>query len=169
MIISAIDIGISGSAKTEEEAYALADGANAFAKKVRAAGLSFSYHNHSHEYVRMASGETVMDILLRKFDPELVDLMPDTYWLQHGGADVRDFIEKHGTRVKILHMKDMKRTADGVTFAEIGIGNLNMPGIINEAKKKGIEYFVVEQDLCDGDPLESARISAVNMKKLLGE
>jgi sugar phosphate isomerase/epimerase len=160
------DIGISGAAKNENDARALVDRANALANRVRVEGFTFSYHNHSHEFIRTECGETVMDILLSGFDAA-VDLMPDTYWLQHGGADVRDFIEKHGNRVKILHVKDMKRTPDGVTFAEVGIGNINISGIIKEAKKHKIGCFIVEQDICDFDPLESAKISADNMKKLL--
>ena len=160
------DIGISGSAKCEVDARALVELSNEIAKKVRAEGFSFSYHNHSHEYIRTECGKTVMDILLEGFDKELIDLMPDTYWLQHGGADVRDFIETHKERIKILHLKDMKRTEEGVTFAEIGIGNLNMRGIVKTARACGIDTFIVEQDICDGDPIESAKISYKAVRSL---
>lgn len=160
------DIGISGSAKCEAEARELVALSNEIAKKVRAEGFSFSYHNHSHEFIRTECGKTVMDILLEGFDKELIDLMPDTYWLQHGGADVRDFIETHKERIKILHLKDMKRTPDGVTFAEIGIGNLNMRGILKTARECGISTFIVEQDICDGNPLDSAKISYDSLKTL---
>lgn len=159
------DIGISGNAKNEAEANELVKSANELARRINAEGFSFSYHNHSHEYIRTECGKTVMDILLEGFSG--VELMPDTYWLQHGGADVRDFIETHGEKVKILHVKDMKRTPDGVTFAEVGYGNLNMRGIIKSAKAVGIKDFIVEQDLCDGDPIESARVSYENLKKFM--
>jgi sugar phosphate isomerase/epimerase len=163
------DIGISGGAKNEKDARELVEKANAFAKKINDAGFSFSYHNHSHEFIRTECGETVMDILLNGFDSELVDLMPDTYWLQHGGVDVRDFIETYAERIKILHLKDMKRVADGVTFSEVGEGNLNMKGIIKCALENGISTFIVEQDLCDGNPVDSARISYKNISEILGE
>ena len=110
-----------------------------------------------------------MDILLDGFNKDLVDLMPDTYWLQHGGVDVRDFIETHAGRIKILHLKDMKRVPDGVTFTEVGEGNLNMVGIIKCAKQLGISDFIVEQDICDGDPLDSAETSIKNIKRILNE
>lgn len=158
------DIGISGNAKCEAEAKELIKSANELAQHVRGEGFSFSYHNHSHEFIRTECGKTVMDILISGFSG--VDLMPDTYWLQHGGADVRDFIETHGKKITILHVKDMKRTDEGVTFAEVGVGNLNMPGIIKTAKSAGIKNFIVEQDLCDADPIESARISYENLKKI---
>jgi sugar phosphate isomerase/epimerase len=162
-----IDIGISGSAKSAEAADELVKSANELGRAVRAEGFSFSYHNHSHEFIRTKNGKTVMDILLSGFDSQLVDLMPDTYWLQHGGADVRSFIETYSDRIKLLHLKDMKRVEEGVTFSEVGEGNLNMPGIINTAKASGIDTFIVEQDMCDGDPLKSAEISYNNLKKIM--
>lgn len=165
--LGARDLGISGNAKTESEARELVIEANEFAKKTREAGFSFSYHNHSHEFLKTECGLRVMDILLEGFDKELIDLMPDTYWLQHGGVDVRDFIETNKDRITLLHLKDMKRVPDGVTFAECGEGNLNMHGIIETAKKCNIKDFIVEQDICDGDPLVSARISYENLKELI--
>ena len=163
------DIGISGVAKTESEARELVLTANGLAKDIHDAGFTFSYHNHSHEFIRTECGETVMDILLGGFDKDAIDLMPDTYWLQHGGVDVRDFIETHADRIKILHLKDMKRISDGVTFAEVGEGNINMRGVIKTALKAGVQDFIVEQDKCDGDPLESARISCENLKRIFTE
>ena len=165
--LGAYDIGISGYPKTLAEVEELAEKANVYASAAKKAGLTFSYHNHSHEFIKLENGKTVMDNLISRFDKENISLMPDTYWLQHGGVDVRDFIEKHGERVKILHLKDMKRTADGVTFAEVGEGNLNMSGVIDVAKRKGITTFIVEQDTCDGSALESAKISINNLKGLL--
>ena len=153
------DIGISSSIKTEDEAYELIARANAFAKKAHDNGFTFSYHNHSNEFIRGESQKTLIELLIEGFDSSLVDFMPDTYWVQHGGADVRAFIEGLGTRIKILHLKDMKRSIDGPTFSEIGVGNINFAGIIEVANKIGVEHFIVEQDKCDVDPLLSAKMS----------
>lgn len=108
-----------------------------------------------------------MSILEEGFDRNLVRLMPDTYWLQHGGVDVRHFLEQAEGRVNILHLKDMKRTVDGQAFAEIGRGNIHFEGILEVAKKIGIEHFIVEQDRCDGNPLDSARISCEYVRSIL--
>ena len=167
--VSALDIGISGGARTESAARELVVQANGFAKRIRAEGFSFSYHNHSHEFIRTECGLRVMDILLDGFDEALIDIMPDTYWLQHGGIDVREFIETYGKRTQILHLKDMKRTEEGVTFAEVGAGNINMSGVIKLAKSLGIKNLIVEQDICDGSPLDSAKTSYENLKKIIGE
>lgn len=158
------DIGISSSVSNDEETDDLLRRANAFKNEAEKKGFSFSYHNHSLEFIRCESGKRVMDRIAEEF---CGDLMPDTYWIQHGGADVCGFIEKWGKRIKILHLKDMKRTLEGQTFAEIGCGNINIAGAIRSAKKYGVEYFVVEQDKCDGDPLDSARISIENLKKMI--
>ncbi|MBE6691386.1 MAG: sugar phosphate isomerase/epimerase [Ruminococcaceae bacterium] len=165
-LCGAADIGISSAADSAEKAAALIPEANAFAAEVIAKGFSFSYHNHSNEFIRTENGKTVMELLLEGFDPR-IRLMPDTYWLQHGGMDVRDFIERHAERIRILHLKDMKRTAEGPTFAELGVGNLNLPGILHIASELGITELIVEQDKCDGNPLTSAEISCKYLKNLL--
>ncbi len=158
-LCSAKDIGISSKIATEEQALDLIDRANHFAARAKAEGFTFSYHNHSNELIRTESGKTLFDLLIDGFDRETVDFMPDTYWLQHGGADVRAYLERLAGRVSILHLKDMKRTAEGPTYAEIGQGNMNFQGIIETARQIGVKHYIVEQDRCDGDPLESARIS----------
>ena len=163
----ASDLGISSSIKTDTEAYDIISRANAFAKKAKENGLTFSYHNHSNEFIRVKSGKLLIELLKEGFDPALVSFMPDTYWIQHGGADVRAFLETLKGRTKILHLKDMKRAPDGPTFAEIGVGNINFEGIIKVAKNIGIEYFIVEQDKCDGDPIDSARTSCEYLRKLI--
>ena len=96
--------------------------------------------------------------------------MPDTYWIQHGGADVRAFLEILDGRVNILPLKDMKRTPAGSTFAEIGGGNINFKGIAEVAERIGVEHYIVEQDECDTDSLISAAISYEYMRNnIFGE
>ena len=165
-LCGATDLGISSTVSTDEDTKNLLQRANAFAAIARQEGFTFSYHHHSLEFLRCESGKTVMEQLCASLEG---DLMADTYWLQHGGADVRDFIERHCEKIKILHLKDMKRTRDGVTFAELGRGTMNMSGIVQTAIACGIKCFVIEQDRCDGDPLESARISIKYAKNLFKE
>ena len=160
------EIGISSFKKDTEGSLEIAKRAVAFARKIKEQGFIFSYHNHSHEFIRAEDGRTFMDIMTEGFGKD-VWLMPDTYWLQHGGIDVRDFLVTNKGKINTLHLKDMKRTPDGVTFAEIGGGNINMKGIIETARDCGIKYFVYEQDKCDGNPLDSARASVNSLKGLI--
>lgn len=158
------DIGISAPLMDVELIPDFIRRVNTFARRAKAEGFTFSYHNHGHEFIKTTCGKTSMELFLEGFDPNCVDFMPDTYWIQDGGADVRRFLELTAGRVKILHLKDMKRTKAGHTFAEVGNGNLYFPGIIETAKKYGIRHFVVEQDSCDGDPLDSLRQSIAYLK-----
>lgn len=158
------DLGISSFITDEDEVKEFIKTVNEFAKKAKKRGFTFSYHNHANEFIRLPSGKTVMELLLEGFDPEYVDFMPDTYWLTVGGMDVRYFLEKTKGRVKILHLKDLEYTLNGPKFAEVGKGNLCFKEIIETAEKVGIREFAVEQDICDGDPLESLKYSVEYLK-----
>ena len=161
------DIGISSSPHEYQDPDAYIERVHSFAKKVKAESFTFSYHNHGHEFVRLSDGRTAMSHFLKKFAPSLVDFMPDTYWVHDGGYDVRYFLEETKGRVKILHLKDLKRLAEGGhTYAEIGNGNLCFKEILKVAKQNGIEQFVVEQDVCPADPIDSLRTSYNYLKSL---
>lgn len=160
------DLGVSAAHKEEEAVLAYIKKVNAFAEKAHAHGLTFSYHNHAAEFIRFPSGKTAMDHYLNGFDPRFVDFMPDTYWLQAAGVDVRCFLEKTQERVKILHLKDMQYKENGADFAEIGRGNMDFAGIIKTAKKVGIPHFIVEQDTCAGCPIESMKISYQALERM---
>ena len=149
------DIGVSSRPSECQDAEAYIRRINAFASRAKNAGFTFSYHNHSHEFIKLDCGETAMELFLKGFDAETVDFMPDTYWIHDGGYDVRYFLNQTKNRVNILHLKDMKRTEQGHAFAEVGNGNLYFKGIIKTAIDCGIKHFVVEQDSCEGNPIES--------------
>ena len=159
------DISVSSTTKTLEEAEAYLPRINRFARQAVAAGFTFSYHNHSNEFCRTSCGKTVMDLFLEGFDP-CITFVPDTYWIQHGGADVRHFLERLGKRIRILHLKDMKRGENGPTFAEVGYGNLWFEGILETAKNCGVEEYVIEQDTCEGDPVQCVERSLQYLKSL---
>lgn len=160
------DLGVSSFFTDLATAKEFVADANAFAKTAAKHGCTFSYHNHGHEFVRAENGTRVMDVFLGGFDPS-IKLMPDTYWLHDGGMDVRCFLEQTQGRVDCLHLKDLKRTEEGHTFAEVGRGNLWFEGILQTAKNCGIKTLVVEQDVCDHSPLESIAISYQTVKTIL--
>lgn len=137
------------------------DKANRVIEAISPEGFTFTYHNHSHEFARTGGAgdpEIMMDRLIRKLDPR-ANFVLDTYWVQHGGGDVRYWLEKLAGRVDILHLKDMGRDADGPFITEIGNGNLWWEGILKTALDTGVKHFVVEQDTCPGDPFDSLQQS----------
>ena len=160
------EIGISAFYTTYEEAVDFISRVNPFANIAHDRGLRFSYHNHAKEFIRTSCGKTIMELYLEGFDAETVAFMPDTYWLQYGGFDVRRFLELTRDRVYTLHLKDLKFTKDGPTFAEIGQGNLYFKGILQTALACGIDSFIVEQDTCEQDPLLSLQKSYSEIQSL---
>ena len=143
-------------------------------EKFQAAGLKFMYHNHSFEFERFqppqkacglsgdpgTRGERIWDVLVDESDPALLGFTLDTYWVQHGGADVVDLIGKLHGRLDCVHYKDMAIVKGKQRFAAIGSGNMNWPGIIAAFEAAGTKYAFVEQDDCYGaDPLEELAAS----------
>lgn len=138
-----------------EKLNAFIDEFNACAAKYAEYGMKLTYHNHSFEFKKLEDGRTLFDHLVEKFDKENVSFVLDTYWLQHGGKDIREMIELLAGRVDILHIKDMEACRDvriGETtvsvpyITEIGSGNLNFKSIIATAEACGVKCFVVEDD-----------------------
>ena len=160
------DLGVSSNRTECKNICEYIEKTNALAKEARAHGISFSYHNHSHEFIQDESCKCPMEYMLEQFTAD-VDFMPDTYWLQHGGVDVRRFLEITKGRVKILHLKDMKRTEEGHTYAEVGSGNLYFEGMISTAISAGVTNLIVEQDECEISPLVSLKKSYDYTTKLL--
>ena len=162
-------MGIGGFFKTTAADYLDFIGqANEFAAKVGLKGYKFTYHNHSHEFIHLPKEgggyTTAMELLYEQLNPTYTSFVLDTYWVQHGGADIRYWIEKLTGRIDILHLKDMGRaekTAPSHCFiTEIGQGNIWWEGVIESAIKAGVKSYVVEQDTCPGDPFASLKISS---------
>ena len=139
--------------------------ASAVGKKLAEADLSFSYHNHSFEFVRYG-GRTALDIIYAESDPQYLKAEIDTYWIQHGGGDVREWILKMKDRMPVIHFKDMVMVDGKQTMAEIGEGNLNWPGIIKACEVVGVAWYAIEQDVCQRNPFESLEISYNNLRKM---
>ena len=108
-----------------------------------------------------------MDILFEETDPDTFGFEIDTYWVQCGGADPIQWINKVEGRMQVVHFKDMVVNSEAKSImAEVGEGNLNWKGIIEACEKTGVEWCPVEQDFCQRDPFESLAISFNNLKKM---
>lgn len=145
---------------------------NAVAKETAKEGLSVMYHNHALEFYSFGGGRNGMDILYEQTDPSLVFFNLDTHWLAAGGVNPADWIYKVKARMPIIHFKDYAigggaEMVEGVCkrFAEVGEGNLDWKSIVEACRAAGVEYAVVEQDVCRRCPFESLKISYENMVK----
>ena len=131
---------------------------NEISKKLRANGLYFGYHNHALEFSKI-DGKEIYDYLIEETD---LAFIADTYWFQFGGKNPVEMIRRLGKRAMLVHLKDFAIKPSDYwkpSIAEIGEGNLNWAEIIDACETEGVKWAVVEQDICDGSPLDSLKIS----------
>ncbi|TBL77864.1 sugar phosphate isomerase/epimerase family protein [Paenibacillus thalictri] len=135
------------------------------AAKLGPAGYRISYHNHDFEFYTQVDGASALEYILDPAggNPILAEI--DVYWVKKAGGDPLAFIDRYAGRMPIIHLKDM--TADDKrTFAAIGTGSIDFAPILSWCVNSGVEWLVVEQDVCPGDPMESVKISLDNLNKL---
>ena len=131
------------------------------ARRLKAGGKTMMHHNHDGEF-RRVGGRTVMDVLAESFPAEDMGFILDTFWVQAGGGDPAQWIEKLKGRVPCIHLKDY---AYGRKMAVLGEGNINFDRVFEKAESAGCEYMLVEQDDCGGeDPFECLRRSYLYLK-----
>ena len=151
--------------KTEADWIAFAREANEVGRRLGSMGLSFGYHNHSHEFEKFGE-RTAMEVLFEESDADCVFAELDTYWVQHGGASPVVWINRLADRLPLLHLKDMAMRGREQLYAEVGEGNLDWEGILAAAQDAGVRWYIVEQDTCQRDPFESLEISFNNLKEM---
>jgi len=128
-------------------------------------GLTLGYHNHAIEFERY-DGKTGLEILYSESDPRYLKVELDTYWAAYGGADPAAWCLKYAGRLPLVHVKDLGMKKNKPVFMEVGEGNLNWEAIIPACRKSGVKWYTVEQDICLRHPLESAKISLENLRKM---
>ncbi|MDB4883474.1 MAG: Xylose isomerase domain protein barrel, partial [Gemmatimonadetes bacterium] len=130
---------------------------NSFGKTMKDAGLTFFYHNHGYEPVPFGDG-TLLDLIIRETDPNLVHFELDVLWAFLPGVDPAAIIRKYPGRFKLMHIKDMKPgiprgSLSGGLPAEqqavIGRGQVNWPELMAAAEKDGFEYYYIEDETTD--------------------
>ena len=145
---------------------------NAEGRACKAAGLRYIYHFHAFEWINFGDVRGI-DILLNETDPDAVMFQPDVFWLTNAGTEASVSLKMFKGRAFYMHVKDYAiRKLEGKIedvpfhFASVGTGNLNWPGIIASADEIGIERFVIEQDMCEGDAFDAVKLSFDNLNKM---
>jgi inosose dehydratase len=144
------------------------------ADRVRAAGFEPTFHHHAGTFVE--SPEEI-DRFLDRVD---VGLTLDTGHLVIGGGDPLEVLQRWGTRVNHLHVKDvdlgvlervlaagggMADVWSSGAFVAFGTGDIDVKGVMNAVDALGFTgWVVVEQDVLPGRDLSmeefrSARVA----------
>ncbi len=121
------------------------------------AGLRLAYHHHDFELARHGDRDG-LTALLDAADPERLSVELDSGWLLAVGEDPVAWLERWGSRVARLHLKDLipGRTPPWV---DVGDGVLDVTSVLRAAAEQGVAWALVEHDAPE-DPLATARRSA---------
>lgn len=117
------------------------------AKTLAENGKYFMYHNHDGEF-RKYNGKLILEALAENIPADIMGFTLDTFWVQAGGGDPAQWLERLSGRIPCIHLKDY---AYGRKMAVIGEGNINFDRVFEKAEAGGTEYMLVEQDDCYGE------------------
>ncbi|WP_018757152.1 TIM barrel protein [Paenibacillus terrigena] len=119
-------------------------------------GLQFGYHNHDFEFTEQIGTKTVFDSIFELTAPAPMFVELDACWVHHAGFDPSEYMMKYAGRVPLVHLKDLVTNEDGSAKTVIlGTGEMELDEVIATAKLTGVEWLIVEQDMCQIDPIES--------------
>jgi len=114
---------------------------NAIGKRAKDNGFSFFYHNHAYEFSPLGNGGCGMDILLAQTEPQFLGFEVDTYWVERGNRNSREFIQQNAGRIGMIHAKEFCRDGRDVP---VGQGDIDWKTIIPFARSHGwpivVEY-----------------------------
>ena len=147
----------------------IAEEFNKLGEKTHAAGITFGYHNHVHEFDNLDGGVPYAE-LLRITDPKKVTLELDCGWAKVAGHDPVQLMRDHPNRFSMLHVKDFKLPAAPGTEAkvtELGMGTIDYKPIFAQAAKtQKIKHAFVEQEAFDMPYMQSLKVDADYMRNL---
>jgi sugar phosphate isomerase/epimerase len=150
--------------KSVDDYQQIAEALNRYGESLQRSGMTLCYHNHDYEFESLENGLCGEDILLQLTDSQLVKAEVDAYWMLKAGQDPVAFLQKHPSRVPLLHLKDLD-PSDG-SFAPVGTGTLPLAALIDAAHSAGVEFLIVEQDICKGPALDAVALSYNNLKTI---
>ena len=115
---------------------------NEIAPKLRAEGIELYFHNHHAEFKPMGEEGYIIHSELEKKTDILFEI--DTYWNYVAGQNPIETLERLGSRVPLIHLKD--GTADGTGFS-LGQGTAPVKEVREYAIQHGIEIVVESEGL----------------------
>lgn len=161
------------------------EGIRKIAEAAKKMGIQLLYHNHDFEFIKI-DGEYALDILYDTIPADLLKTEIDTCWVNVGGENPAEYIEKYAGRAPVVHLKDFhgskgngplykligiddetEAVESTFEFRPVGYGVQDWAKIIASAEKAGAEWVVVEQDSpsMDKSPLECVQMSINYLKK----
>ena len=144
---------------------------NNFGRLLKENGLIFCYHNHGFEFIPYGNG-TYFDYIVQNTNPDYVSFEMDILWVFHPGQYPTKLLKKYPERFRLMHVKDLKKGVPhdftGQTPPEnditLGMGQLDLPSILKEAKKTRIKYYYIEDE--NPEAVKQVPLSLIYLKGL---
>lgn len=162
------------------------EGIRKIAEAAEKMGIQLLYHNHDFEFIKI-DGKYALDILYDTIPADLLKTEIDTCWVNVGGENPAEYIEKYSGRAPVVHLKDFhgskgngplykligidddtEATEHTFEFRPVGYGVQDWKKIVAAAEKAGAEWVVVEQDSpsMEKSPLECVQMSINYLKNM---
>lgn len=109
--------------------------------RLEAAGIQLGYHNHSAEFQPMYWGTNIHAELQRRTK---IHFEIDTYWAFNAGVDPIILLERLGSRVHVIHLKDGFIGGRGMALGE---GHAPVELVHEYAEKHGLRMVVESESL----------------------
>lgn len=148
----------------------LAERLNKVGMALKKEGISFLYHNHNVELLRLPSGRQAYELLISETDPAFVNFEFDSFWFTDGGADAKLWMRTLGNRMTLWHVTDRgcRQTGPSMTpilqadSMELGTGSMDLDGLLTCARENGIEAVILEshRNWIDKNPVRSLELSS---------
>ena len=153
---------------------------NEVGEKIHKAGMTFLYHNHDFEFVKLENGKWGYDEMFDAIPAENLQSELDTCWCDVATGEAPEFIKKYTDRIPVVHLKDYikkgevknmykligidEEESDGDTgyfgFRPVGFGQMIWEPVLAAAMDSNAQWVIVEQDEhYELEPLECARRS----------
>lgn len=155
---------------TEDGVADIAERLNRAADTAASFGLSVGYHNHAQEFVASFDGETAFERFVSLTD-ERVAIELDLFWALTGDQDVPALVERLGSRLTAVHVKDgvvprpnpfapgaERLSTDVLDQRRPGQGDVPLAAAL-EAGRGAIRYAVIEYDRPPGDVFDDVAAS----------
>ncbi len=146
---------------------------NKTGEKLKAAGITFGYHNHWVEF-KPVDGKVPYEELLALCEPDKMTFEMDLGWVKVAGQDPVALMKQYPHRFSMLHVKDFQlppnisyETHEDAKVTELGRGSIDYrPIFAQAAKDQKITHAFVEQEAFDMPWKESLKVDAEYMKNL---
>ncbi len=137
MVASSLRLGDDATLDDWKQA---ADQMNVIGEQTAKHGIQLGFHNHNGEF-RELEGQLIYDVLLDRFDPELVKLQFQV-WVVSIGYQAADYFRAHPGRFMSAHLADWSGT--GEERVPVGQGVVDWVDFFEAGKVGGLEGFYVE-------------------------